>query len=259
MRRVVTLWQSGEAFEQAGGKRERGLIFLGAARHRQDDAREGDRDGVQLAVRLDPGLRLRRDVHRHRRDRRPLSSRGRRSGWRASGAARASSSSTRSTPSACAGRRSTRASPGRPASARRRSTTTSSSARTAPSTSSGDLILETRAWRERLFAERAPQSLAPSGLQMRLNSAVELHVPGHGRAGRARAQPAARRHGRDRQPAVHAARADEQAQHVPRRDLHRAAPDRPHDAAPAGAAPALASRSTSSARPTCRSTGSTRH
>ena len=27
--RVVTLWQSGEAFEQAGGKRERGLLFLG--------------------------------------------------------------------------------------------------------------------------------------------------------------------------------------------------------------------------------------
>ena len=30
MRRVVTLWQSGEAFERAGGKRERGLLFLGA-------------------------------------------------------------------------------------------------------------------------------------------------------------------------------------------------------------------------------------
>ena len=30
MRRIVTLWQSGEAFEQAGGKRERGLLFLGA-------------------------------------------------------------------------------------------------------------------------------------------------------------------------------------------------------------------------------------
>jgi ATP-dependent Zn protease len=28
--RVVALWQSGEAFEQAGGKRERGLLFLGA-------------------------------------------------------------------------------------------------------------------------------------------------------------------------------------------------------------------------------------
>jgi ATP-dependent Zn protease len=30
IRRVVTLWQSGEVFEQAGGKRERGLLFLGA-------------------------------------------------------------------------------------------------------------------------------------------------------------------------------------------------------------------------------------
>jgi ATP-dependent Zn protease len=28
--RVVSLWQSGEAFEQAGGKRERGVMFLGA-------------------------------------------------------------------------------------------------------------------------------------------------------------------------------------------------------------------------------------
>ncbi len=30
IRRVVTLWQSGELFEKAGGKRERGLLFLGA-------------------------------------------------------------------------------------------------------------------------------------------------------------------------------------------------------------------------------------
>src|SRR5947209_4270054 len=30
VRRIVTLWQSGEAFERAGGKRERGLLFLGA-------------------------------------------------------------------------------------------------------------------------------------------------------------------------------------------------------------------------------------
>jgi ATP-dependent Zn protease len=30
VRRVVTLWQSGEAFERAGGKRERGLLLLGA-------------------------------------------------------------------------------------------------------------------------------------------------------------------------------------------------------------------------------------
>src|SRR5256885_8917695 len=30
VRRVIALWQSGEAFERAGGKRERGLLFLGA-------------------------------------------------------------------------------------------------------------------------------------------------------------------------------------------------------------------------------------
>ena len=30
VRRVVNLWQSGEAFEEAGGKRERGLLLLGA-------------------------------------------------------------------------------------------------------------------------------------------------------------------------------------------------------------------------------------
>jgi ATP-dependent Zn protease len=30
VRRVVSLWQSGEAFERAGGKRERGLLFFGA-------------------------------------------------------------------------------------------------------------------------------------------------------------------------------------------------------------------------------------
>jgi len=30
VRRVVSLWQSGEAFERAGGRRERGLLFLGA-------------------------------------------------------------------------------------------------------------------------------------------------------------------------------------------------------------------------------------
>jgi len=30
VRRVVSLWQSGDAFERAGGKRERGLLFVGA-------------------------------------------------------------------------------------------------------------------------------------------------------------------------------------------------------------------------------------
>ena len=30
VRRIVSLWQSGEAFEQAGGRRERGILFHGA-------------------------------------------------------------------------------------------------------------------------------------------------------------------------------------------------------------------------------------
>ena len=106
IRRVVTLWQSGEVFEGAGGKRERGLLFLGVAGHRQDDDGEGGRDRVQLAVRLDPGLGLRADLHRHRRTDRPLPRRARPRSSPASGAASASSSSTRSTPSGCGGSRS---------------------------------------------------------------------------------------------------------------------------------------------------------
>ena len=72
VRKIVSLWQSGEAFEQAGGKRERGILFLGPPGHRQDDALEGDRDRLQLPVHLDPRLRLRPDVHRHGRRDRPL-------------------------------------------------------------------------------------------------------------------------------------------------------------------------------------------
>ena len=62
--RVVSLWQSGEEFEKAGGKRERGVLFLGPPGHGQDDALQGDRHVVQLPVRDDPGLRLRPDLHR---------------------------------------------------------------------------------------------------------------------------------------------------------------------------------------------------
>ena len=42
------------------------------ARHRQDDALQGDRHVIQLPVRHGAGLGLRRDVHRHRRDPRAL-------------------------------------------------------------------------------------------------------------------------------------------------------------------------------------------
>ena len=44
--------------------------FPRRAGHREDDAGEGARDRVQLPVRIDSGLGLRGDLHRHRRDRR---------------------------------------------------------------------------------------------------------------------------------------------------------------------------------------------
>ena len=42
----------------------------------------------------------------------------------------------------------------------------------------GDLILETRAWRERLFAERVPPSIAQSGLAQRLAGVANFMFPG---------------------------------------------------------------------------------
>ena len=58
VRKIVSLWQSGEAFEQAGGKRERGMLFLGAPGTGKTMLGEGDRDRLQLPVRHDPRLGL---------------------------------------------------------------------------------------------------------------------------------------------------------------------------------------------------------
>ena len=166
VRRVVSIWQSGEAFERAGGKRERGLLFLGAPGTGQDDAREGARHraSTRRSSRSPARASRRRSSASTRSS--SASSPAARSASHASGAASASSSSTRSTPSACAGRRST------PASA------ASAGGSRPPDVHdylfygpfgalnpSGDLILENRQWRERLFAERAPQSPGPSALR----------------------------------------------------------------------------------------------
>src|SRR5262249_30669354 len=45
-------------------------------------------------------------------------------------------------------------------------------------TASGDLILETRAWRERLFAQRAERPVAPTGFLPRLTGIVNQAFPG---------------------------------------------------------------------------------
>ena len=79
---------------------------------------------------------------------------------------------------------------------------TSSTGGTGRSNPSGDMILETRAWRERLFDERAQQARRrpPGSRRHIVNQGVVPRDDGRRRP--ARAQPAARRHGRHRQPAV---------------------------------------------------------
>ncbi len=106
VRRIVTLWQSGEAFEKAGGKRERGLLFLGAPGTGKTMLAKAIATGFNSPFVSIPGSGFAADVHRHRRAHRPLPRAQGEEARRASGAASASSSSTRSTPSACAGRRS---------------------------------------------------------------------------------------------------------------------------------------------------------
>ena len=107
VRRVVTIWQSGEAFERAGGKRERGLLFLGAPGTGKTMLAKALATGFNSPFVSMPGsgfaatfIGIDAIIVRCSHD-------GRRSS-RASGAASASSSSTRSTPSACAARRCSR-------------------------------------------------------------------------------------------------------------------------------------------------------
>jgi ATP-dependent Zn protease len=104
VRRIVTLWQSGEAFELAGGKRERGLLFLGAPGTGKTMLAKAIATGFNSPFVSIPGSGFAQTfigidaliVRFLARKAKQLA---------ASGAASASSSSTRSTPSGCAGRR----------------------------------------------------------------------------------------------------------------------------------------------------------
>ena len=102
IRRVVSLWQSGEAFEKAGGKRERGVLFLGAPGTGKTMLSKAIATGFNCPFVSIPGsgfaqtfIGMDAVIVRY------LAWQGEEA-RRASGAASASSSSTRSTPSACA-------------------------------------------------------------------------------------------------------------------------------------------------------------
>ena len=158
--RVVTLWQSGEAFEQAGGKRERGLLFLGAPGTGKTMLAKAIATGFNCPFVLMPGSGFQqtfmgmdavivrwlarkakklarevgRPVHRlHRRDRR---------GRHAARGARRRSELHRSAVSR----------------------TTLFYGPFGALNPTGDMILETRAWRDRLFAERASKRRSRRGL-----------------------------------------------------------------------------------------------
>jgi ATP-dependent Zn protease len=52
VRRIVSLWQSGQLFEAAGGKRERGLLFLGAPAPERRCSRRRSRQASIVSLRL---------------------------------------------------------------------------------------------------------------------------------------------------------------------------------------------------------------
>ena len=178
VRRVVTLWQSGEAFERAGGKRERGLLFLGAPGTGKTMLAKAIATGFNSPFVSIPGSGFAQTfigvdaiIVRYL-------------AWKAKRLARKWGGQ-------CivfideidaVGMRRQALGGGAPIGGFT-PTDISDHLFFGPHgalTASGDLILETRRWRERMFEHRAPERPGPSGLQSRLDSILNFTFPGMG-------------------------------------------------------------------------------
>ena len=181
VRRIVTLWQSGEAFERAGGKRERGLLFLGAPGTGKTMLAKAIATGFNSPFVSIPGSGFAQTfigidalIVRF--------------------LARKAKKLARKWGGQCivfideidaVGMR--RQALQRPVDDDRRAGAGRSTARTARINPSGDLIIETRAWREQMFEQRAPERPSPYPAWMQkvgniVNQGIFPGMMGGGRA-----------------------------------------------------------------------------